>query len=43
MEPRRFRSAQFLEEGRLGLDEELVDRGDRQIIDQAEIDAHAHA
>ena len=34
--------AKFLQVSRLGVNEELVDLGNPQIIDQAKIDAHSH-
>ena len=36
-------AAELLEERRLGLDEQLVDRGDRQVVDQPQVDPHPHA
>lgn len=35
--------AELLEVRRLGVDEEFVDSGDLQILNQAEIDSHAEA
>lgn len=37
-----FRPAQFLQVGRLGMNEQLVHNRDFNILDQAEIDAHPH-
>ena len=39
----QFDAAQLLQVGRLGVDEQLVDGGDLQIGDQAQIDAHPDA
>ena len=36
-------AAQLLQVGRLGVDEQLVERGDLQVVDQAQVDAHPHA
>ena len=36
-------AAELLEERRLGLDEQLVDGGDRQVVDQAQVDSHPDA
>ena len=36
-------AGELLQVGRLGVDEQLVDRRDLQVVDQAQVHAHPHA